>query len=456
MTVEGMSTGSRNGLEGRRYLLVTLGCFRNEVESDILRGELASLGMRETTRLEEADVVLVNTCGFIKDACDEGIDTVLELDSRGVAGGARAPIILLGCMGQRYGASLAEAMPEVSAVLGADWHADLPAALVAAIGGEPFTLEPGPAPAGQQARTVDSSLDATLYVRVADGCSRGCRFCAIPYIRGPYRSRPLAEVAEEVSRLSGRRPRELVLLAQDLTSYGRGLDSQATLPTMLRTLSEVEEVHWLRMLYLQPEGVTDELIAEVASNPRVCDYFDVPFQHASATVLRRMGRPGGPEEHLALLERIRSSVPDAALRTTLMVGYPGETDDEFDELMAFVREAGFDWMGAFVFSPEEGTAACELPGAIPREIAVSRYNSLVELQDRIEDERQESQVGRTLEVVVEDPSELDGYELVGRSYREAPVVDGAVQVRSGSGAVPGDFLSVRVTGREGLDLAAET
>ncbi|MFH1149966.1 MAG: 30S ribosomal protein S12 methylthiotransferase RimO [Actinomycetota bacterium] len=440
---------------GRHYLLVTLGCFRNEVESDLLRGELASLGMEETTRHDEADVVLVNTCGFIKDACDEGIDTVLELDSLGVPGGGKAPVVLLGCMGQRYGAALAEAMPEVAAVLGADWHAELPAALGAVLAGERWTAEPGDAPAGQQARTVDSSLDATLFVRVADGCSRGCRFCTIPSIRGPYRSRPASEVVEEVSRLSGGRPRELVLLAQDLTSYGRDLDSPETLPALLRALGEVEEAHWLRMLYLQPEGVTDELISEVASNPRVCDYFDVPFQHASESVLRRMGRPGGPEEHLALLERIRSAVPDAALRTTLMLGYPGETDGEFDELMAFVMEARFDWMGAFVFSPEEGTAARELPGAIPREIAVSRYNSLVELQDRIEDERQESQVGRTLEVVVEDPSELDGYELVGRSYREAPVVDGAVQVRSGGGAVPGDFLSVRVTGREGLDLAAE-
>jgi ribosomal protein S12 methylthiotransferase len=456
MAADGEKHGLRSSPAGRRYLLVTLGCFRNEVESDILRGELASMGMEETGRLDEADIVLVNTCGFIRDACDEGIDTVLELDAAGVSPGRRPPVLLLGCMGQRYGPELAEVMPEVAGVLGADWREDLPVAVTAALSGKRYRAEPGPPPTAQPPRSVDSSEGATLLVRVADGCSRGCLFCTIPSIRGPYRSRHAPDIVEEVARLAGGRPRELILLAQDLTSYGLDLPGGSSLTALLRRLSGIEEVHWLRMLYLQPEGVTDELIEEVASNPKVCDYFDVPFQHASPGALRRMGRPGGSGENLELLGRIRRAMPGAALRTTLMVGYPGESDEEFDELLGFVREARFDWMGAFIFSPEEGTGAGVLPGAVPLEVAVSRYNTLVELQDLIEDECQGLQVGRMLEVIADGPSELDGYDLVGRSYREAPVVDGVVQVRTGSGTPPGGFLTVTVTGREGLDLAAET
>lgn len=456
IAADGEKHGLRSFPAGRRYLLVTLGCFRNEVESDILRSELALLGMEETERRGEADVVLVNTCGFIKDACDEGIDTVLELDASTASPGHGTPILLVGCMAQRYGAQLAEAMPEVAGVLGADWRAGLSAALDAALSGERYTAEPGPPPSTQPPRAVDSSDNATLFVRVADGCSRGCLFCAIPSIRGPYRSRPFSDVLDEVERLAAGRARELVLLAQDLTSYGLDLQGGESLPTLLRGLSGIEEVHWLRMLYLQPEGVTDELIEEVASNPKVCDYFDVPFQHSSESVLRRMGRPGSYSEHLELIGRVRRAIPGAAVRTTLMVGYPVESDAEFEELLGFVSEARFDWMGAFIFSPEEGTGAGELPRAVPLEIAVSRYNTLVELQDLIEDERQGLQVGRTLDLVVDGPSELDGYDLVGRSYREAPVVDGVVYIRSKGRVPPGGFLRATVIGREGLDLAAET
>lgn len=444
-------------LRGKRYFLVTLGCFRNEVESDLLRSELSSLGMAETRSLDGADIAVVNTCGFIAEACDEGIDTLLELDD--LASGMRhgPPVLAVGCMAERYGQELMGEMPEIDGVLGVRWRDSLAAAVEKLIGGGTYEWRGGAPLTASAARTVDSSENATLLVRAADGCDRGCRFCAIPSIRGPYRSRPVGEVAGEVGELAAGTDREVVLLAQDLTSYGKDLGPGSDLPALLRAVSAVEGARWVRMLYLQPEGVTEPLIEEVASNSRVCDYFDIPFQHASRRVLARMGRPGGAEAYLELIESIRRAIPSAALRTTMMVGYPGETEEDFRELLVFVEEAGFDWMGAFVYSREEGTPAAALDGQVPDEVALSRYNTLVELQEKVEESGMSRFAGRRLEVVIDGESELDGYDLVARSYREAPVVDGVIHLRRrvNAAAAAGDFATAEITGREGLDLAGE-
>lgn len=442
---------------GRKYFLVTLGCFRNEVESDMLRSSLAGLGLAEGKTVEAADLIIVNTCGFLAEACDEGIDTILELHSIASRTQNPPPIVVLGCMGQRYGASLALEMPEVAAVLGTDWAHGLEDALTAVLKGARYIGVSKKARPSGILRTENTGEGATLYVRIADGCDRACRFCAIPSIRGPFRSRHPEDICEEISRLSGGREREVILLAQDATDYGKDLPGKPGLHELVRMVSEVEESRWVRLLYLQPEGLTDELIGEIASNVRVCGYFDVPFQHASESVLRRMGRPGGAAEHGELISRIRNVAGEAAIRTTVMVGYPGESDGEFDELLRFIEEVRFDWVGAFIFSPEEGTASEMLEDRVPPELATIRYDRIVEAQDAVEEAAVTRFIGKEIEVVVDGASELEEYDLVGRSYREAPVVDGVVYIRDAQSlAAPGEFVTVTVTGQEGLDLVADT
>ncbi len=437
-------------LEGTLFFLVTLGCFRNEVESDLLRSAMIDLGMCETREPLLCDVAVVNTCGFIKDACDEAIDTILELDEALAGVEARPPLLVVGCMAERY-PGLVDAMPEVQGLLGAGWSADIEEALLRLLSGGTFAggKRRGAARAG--GRAVDSSAGTSLFVRVADGCARGCAFCTIPSIRGPYRSRPIAEVTSEVKKLSRGEPREVVLLAQDLSYYGTDKGAPA-LNELIESLSELDDVHWLRLLYLQPEGVTDALVEAVASNDKVCNYFDIPFQHSSSKVLELMGRPGGAERFLELIGGIRRAIPDASLRTTLMVGYPGETDEDFEQLLAFIRAARFDWMGAFVYSPEEGTRAAGLRGAVPPDRAAERYNELLSVQEEIEESRSGAMTGRVLEVAVDGPGEPGEPGSRARSYREAPVVDGVVYLE-GSSESKG-FFRARITGREGLDLVA--
>lgn len=446
-------------LRGKSFFVVTLGCFRNEVESDLLISELSRLGLKQTSTLEAAQVIIVNTCGFIQEACEEGIDTILEIDRLTRSRDPRPPILLVGCMGQRYGEGLLRSMAEVSGVLGVDWMDHLPEALSEVTAGKRLhrtSAVPGPC---YPARDVDSSENATIFIRIADGCNRACHFCTIPRIRGAYKSRPSDEILNEVIRLTGERDREVVLLAQDLTSYGSDIPSGTGLAGLMRRITELEHVRWVRLLYLQPEGITNELIDEVVENPKICDYFDIPFQHVSQHVLRRMGRPGDGESYRRLISSIRARSPGASLRTTVMVGYPGETEEDFERLESFVGDIGFDWLGAFRYSPESGTAAAELPDQVPSDKAVMRYDRILELQDSVEASRAIRLVGSSTEVVIDGVSEEDGFDLVGRSYREAPIIDGLIYLRRkteyGRNVTIGAFAEARITGLEGLDLVAE-
>jgi ribosomal protein S12 methylthiotransferase len=442
-----------------QFLIVTLGCFRNEVESDMLRTELVALGLEETRSLESADLVIINTCGFISEACDETIDTVLELDEAASRLPRRPPILAVGCMGQRYGVELMREMPELDGVLGVNWKTGLREAVGELMNGGRYGAAPPPPGGYDVERKIDSSQGATLFVRVSDGCGRRCRFCSIPSIRGEYRSRPIADIQDEIKRLSGGRDREVILLAQDLTGYGSDTGAENGLVDLIRCITAIPEVRWLRLLYLQPEGVTAELVEEVASNPGVCSYFDIPFQHASSTVLSRMGRPGDARSYLQLLESIRDRVPEAAIRTTVMVGYPGETEGEFTELIEFIETARFDWLGAFIFSAEEGTPAASMSGQVPNQVSLSRYNKVLGVQGTVEESITAAFPGRKLEVVVDGVAENELYDLVGRSYREAPEVDGAIYLRRSGGESrrvnPGDFTLASIVGWEGLDLVGE-
>ena len=446
-------------LSRKRFFIVTLGCFRNEVESDLLISELKRLGLEQAGSLVSSQVIFVNTCGFIQEACDEGIDTILEIDRLTIGMKPRPPIILVGCMGQRYGEELLNSMPEVSVVLGVDWKKHLPEVLSAVIEGKRFSrtsTKPEPVYA---VRDIDSSLSATVFIRISDGCSRACRFCTIPRIRGDYRSRPVDDILGEVSRLTRDRDSEVVLLAQDLTSYGSDIQSDTDLTGLLRKIARLENVKWIRLLYLQPEGVSQELIDEMAENQKICDYFDIPFQHASRDVLRRMGRSGDGESYKRLISSIRARSPGASLRTTVMVGYPGETEEDFERLERFVSDIAFDWVGAFRYSPEPGTAAAKLPDRVPYDMAVTRYDRILDLQDSIEAAHAVELIGKRTEVVIDGVSEEEGYNFVGRSYREAPIIDGMLYLMSktedGCKAKTGNFVNARITGLEGLDLVAE-
>lgn len=438
-------------------MLVTLGCFRNEVEADNLRTALFRMGMGEASAAESADIILVLTCGFIREACDEGIDTLLRVDEIACALSRRPPVLALGCMTQRYGPELMEEMPEIDGILGVDWLPRLEEAVVALLRGGRYETPPGSPAISHVERRVDSETGPSLYVRASEGCDRACSFCAIPVIRGPHRSRPPSEILDEIQSLGGR-PREVVLLAQDLASYGSDLGTGEDLADLLGRIARLDAAHWIRMLYLQPEGVTERLIEAVAAEPGVCDYFDLPFQHASSRILGAMGRPGSAREHLRLIDRIRRTIPGAAIRSTVIVGYPGETDADFRDLVEFVQEARFDWLGAFMFSPEEGTRAAGQAPAVPNEIALSRYNTVIDLQNEIEARKTEAIMGRELEVAVEGACDLEPYDFVGRSYREAPVVDGVIYLKRAGGPGPmrpGDFASAVISGREGLDLVGE-
>ncbi len=445
-------------LAGKRFLIVTLGCFRNEYESDLIRSYLSSMNMVEADSLEKADVIIVNTCGFIREACEESIDTIFEIDRVKTELGRNSPVIVLGCMAQRYRHELFEVLEEVQAVMGIHWAGDILSAIEKVLSGRRFCggFEPG-------AKTVNlRSIDSTnpyLIVRISDGCDRKCSFCTIPVIRGKHKSLKPEEIIEEIERFTMENEREVILVAQDLTSYGKDLDKGTDLVTLLKMITRIQGVRWIRLMYLQPEGITDELIDEVASNEKICKYFDIPFQHSSERILRLMGRPGSGYEFLRLIGKIREKIPEAAIRTTLMVGFPGENQSDFEILESFVMEARFDWLGVFKYSDEEGTTAFAMKYKIDEATIRERYDKILSLQEYIEQEKASALIGKELELIIEGESDIPGHNFRGRSYREAPEIDGTVYVDVSPGAnfwpSAGDFVKSRIVGIEGIDPVAK-
>ncbi|MGV3759864.1 MAG: 30S ribosomal protein S12 methylthiotransferase RimO [Actinomycetota bacterium] len=416
----------------RTFYIETLGCPKNQVDSDKLVGTLLADGLTAAADPESADLVVVNTCAFIDEARQESVDTVLGLSDRKREG---AELVVTGCMAERYGDELAEAIPEASAVAGF---------------GVPVTLsrKPGrlePAPAGVPSFDLlnlprPAPTAPWAYVKVAEGCDKACGFCAIPSFRGPQRSRSLDQVVTEVEDLADGGVREIVLVAQDLASYGRdqGRGSKAIIPLVEAVAARVDRV---RLLYLYPSDLDDRLIEAILATG--VPYFDLSLQHVSAPLVRRMRRWGSGPRFLERIERIRALAPDAAFRSNFIVGYPGETEEDHDQLLAFVEEAQVDWCGFFSYSREDGTYAADLEGEVPRSLVTERLGELTELQDRITAARRDALVGQVVDVLVDAPG-------VGRSHREAPEIDGIVVVPDDLAV--GSIVPVRVTGAEGPDL----
>lgn len=431
---------------GPTVWLTTLGCAKNQVDSEKIAGRLGAAGYRPADSPEDADVVMVNTCAFIEAARRESIDAVLD------AARARRPgagLVVLGCMAQRYQAGLAEALPEADAVIGLERYGELVDDLDRLTGWEPVRpTEPSPMDILYEVRRPAPDTPYA-YVKVAEGCDKGCAFCAIPQFRGAQRSRPPVNVRDEVADLAAAGVGEVVLVAQDLAAYGRDLDAPGGIVDLLRFLGDVEGLRRLRLLYLYPREVTPALVEEMAANPLVAPYFDLSLQHASGPLLRAMRRPGDGDRHLRLISEIRAAAPGAALRSSFIVGFPGETPADVDLLEGFLSEARLDWAGFFPFSPEEGTAAEGLPGRIGPDEMGERLRRLQEVQDAITAARSAERVGSEVTVVVD---QVEDGTPVARSEREAPEIDGVVLLDRGE---PGEWLRARITGSYGADTTGE-
>lgn len=434
----------------KKFHLVSLGCSKNTVDSDSMAQLLIGSGYRPTNDPSKAGVLIVNTCGFIGPAKEESLQTLRDLSSRKRNGQI---LIAAGCLTQRYGVEVARQVPGIDGIIGTRRWMDIVDVVRQLRRGkhpEPvYHLPEAPVVGSDEHGVMRATIQgASAYIKIADGCRRPCAFCAIPLIKGTAVSRPPEAILDEARALQSMGVHEIILIAQDTTDYGHDLGQKEGLASLLGSLTKaVPQVSWLRILYAYPGYVTDRLIEVMAENSQVISYLDMPLQHAHPAVLRRMRRPANIDWVYNTLEKMRKALPDLALRTTFIVGYPGETDEEFETLLDFVKEIRFDKVGAFQFSFEPGTASEPLGDPLPEEVKQERFERLMELQQGISLERNQALVGKTLEVLIEGQS--NGISL-GRSYRDAPEIDGMVIVE---GEIPvGQMVPVRISGGMAYDL----
>ncbi len=434
-----------------KIAMISLGCPKNTVDAEEILGEVVDAGHEIVTDPALADVIVVNTCGFIQSAKEESIEAVLEAVRQKTSGACRS-VIVTGCLAQRYGADLAQEIPEADGFLGLKESRGIASVIAQTLGGVHVVNVGNPSAWWTKSgRRVLSTPPWTAYLRVADGCDNRCTYCAIPGIRGGFRSRSERDVLDEAKALADSGVKELNLVAQDITRFGMDTDGGARLPQLLEKLAELDGIRWIRLLYCYPTRVTDELIRTIAQNEKVCEYIDIPLQHCSANVLKGMGRQGSRDEYLRLFDRVREFCPDGALRTTFIVGFPGETDEDFDELVEFVQRVEFDRAGVFKYSAEDGTPASLLPNAVSKREMDRRFRELMRIQQGISLKRNERLVGKRMEVLVES---LQGRKAVGRSYRDAPDIDGLVYIMDSPQVSPGDFVGVTITQAREYDLVA--
>jgi ribosomal protein S12 methylthiotransferase len=434
---------------------VSLGCPKNRVDTEVMLGDTIGQGHEIVTDPARAEVIVVNTCGFIGEAKQESVDTILEM-ARMKTEGACRKLVVTGCLTQRYPKEVADEIPEVDQIFGSGEVRKVARALHLEPVGEDERIDVAPEPSylydAATERVVAGPAFST-YVKIAEGCDRPCAFCIIPKLRGPQRSRTVDDVVAEVEALVERGAREVNLVAQDLTKYGDDLESQPRLAGLLRRVARVPGLHWVRLHYAYPTAVTDELIEVIASEPTVAKYLDVPMQHIDDRVLKLMRRGHTARRAYELVERLRRGVPDITIRTTFLVGHPGETDEAFDNLAAFVRSAELDRVGVFTFSSEEGTASATLAEPVPAAVARKRRTALMRIQRGVSKRRQARLLGKELEVLVSGVSEESEYLLEGRWAGQAPEIDGVVYLADGA-AQPGDIVRARVTSYADYDLAA--
>ena len=434
----------------KKVCFISLGCPKNQVDSEVMLGSLVDEGFVITEDPAQSDIIIVNTCSFIEDAKTESIDTIIEMGEYKKSGTCKM-LIVAGCLPQRYKKELAKSMPEVDIFLGVG---DIPK-LVELINshegiqnvavGRPSYLYDHKTP-----RIITGRRHAA-YVKIADGCFHPCSFCIIPKLRGKFRSRRVDSILSEVSSLYEKGAQEINLIAQDSTAYGRDLEDKTDLSVLLRKLSSISEGKWLRMHYAYPHNFPKEVIAAIRDCDPLVKYVDVPVQHISEKILKSMRRQGGPDEIRKLLSDLRAAVPDITLRTSVIVGYPGEAEKDFIELIDFIKESEFNYLGAFVYSKEEGTLAFKLGDEVPREIAEERWHEVMRVQKEISLEKNREKIGKKIKVLVEGVSEETEYLIVARHEGQAPDVDGVVYINEGE-AVSGEFALVEITEAHEYDL----
>ena len=419
-------------------LFITLGCAKNEVDTDRMRALLAADGFEEASDVSDADVAIVNTCSFLESATSESIECTLELADEIAQCVRSVPIIMCGCVPSRYAGELADELPEVAAFVRHDEEDGIVEVVRRVLG-----IDHAPCLTPHVLRTVEG---ASAFLKISEGCNRFCSFCAIPYIRGRYYSRPLDVLLDEARSLLEGGVRELVLIGQDTGIWGSDFAPKRTLADLLHALDAVARPFgaWIRVLYLQPEGMTDELIAAIRDLPSVLPYIDIPVQHCSKRLLKAMNRSGSPEELHALFGRLRSEIPGMVLRSTAMAGFPGETDEEADELAAFLQEEGFDYCSVFAFSPEDGTRAAKLPDQVPDDVKLERTQRLIDIVEQEGFSATASHIGEVVDVIIDGIDDTDdGFELIGHCWFQAPDSDGVVHIEQGEATV-GDIVKVEL------------
>lgn len=436
-----------------RITLISLGCAKNLVDSEVMLAGLQDAGFALTAEPGEAEVIVVNTCGFINDAKEESIEAILSA-ARFKGQGCRV-LVAAGCLAQRYGGRLLSEIPELDAVVGVNDLHGIGEAVRRAFSGEKTVLTLGEYQAPDEAERLQATPGHSAYLKIAEGCNNGCSYCAIPAIRGPYRSRGREAVLAEAKRFVASGVKELNLVAQDITLYGHDKTGRLEICELLQELSLLPGLEWLRLLYAYPERIDDRLIAVVAENSKVCRYLDLPMQHASDNILRRMGRKLTGDGMLQLLEKIRRDIPGVTLRSSFIVGFPGEKEQDFRCLLDFLAAARLERAGFFAYSREEGTPAASFSGQVGEKCKQERLDRAVELQSRIISENNRALVGSVLEVMVDGRSEQDPAVTLARSEGQAPEVDGYLRLR-GTGGPPGSFVAAKITGFAGVDLLGET
>lgn len=437
-----------------KILFISLGCDKNLVDSEVMLGMLSERGYSFTDDEEEAEIVVVNTCCFINDAKEESVNTILQMAELKKNKKVKA-LIVAGCLAQRYQEEIQREIEEVDAILGTasiECIADTIQEVLEGKGINHIAPLDTP-PLGDRKRLVTTG-GHYAYLKIAEGCEKHCTYCIIPKVRGSYRSVPVEQLVAEAERLAEGGVRELILVAQETTLYGQDLYGERMLPVLLKRLCEIPAIFWIRILYCYPEEITDELIETIKKEKKVCHYLDIPIQHGSDAVLRRMGRKTNNAEIRRMIEKLRSNIPDICLRTTLITGFPGETAADHEELMKLVDECEFDRLGVFTYSPEEDTPAATMSGQIEEDIKEARKAEIMELQQEIAFEAAQDMMGKELYAMVEGKvADEDAY--VARTYKDAPNVDGYLFINTDRSLMSGDFVKVRITGSYEYDLIGE-
>ncbi|BCZ26009.1 30S ribosomal protein S12 methylthiotransferase RimO [Claveliimonas bilis] len=437
-----------------KVLFISLGCDKNLVDSEVMLGLLAEKGYQMTDDETEAEVIVINTCCFIHDAKEESIQTILEMAEYKKEGTLKA-LIVTGCLAQRYQQEILDEIPEVDEVLGTTSYPEIVDAIENALKGraEVRMTDIDALPLVDTARQVTTG-GHFAYLKIAEGCDKHCTYCIIPKIRGNYRSVPMERLIKEAEGLAEKGVKELILVAQETTLYGKDLYGEKSLHRLLKELCRISGIRWIRILYCYPEEIDDNLIRVMKEEPKICHYVDLPIQHANTDILKRMGRRTSKEQLEEIIGKLRKEIPDIAIRTTLITGFPGETEEQHQELVDFVDEMEFDRLGVFTYSPEEDTPAAEMEGQIPEEVKEDRQAEIMELQQEIAFEQAEDMVGKEVLVMIEGKV-ADENAYVGRTYKDAPNVDGLIFVNTEEELMSGDFARVKVTGAAEYDLIGE-